>query len=346
TDAYFGKIQRAIDQAASSQTLDVVAGTYSETISLTKNLTITSGGVLSIVGDLTVNSSVSVTLNANVSVGGNVVVQSSGATLTVSATKALTTTANVQVQTGGTLSGAGTLSFEGDGYTFTNNGVVGASTIFENIEGGLYYIAGNGTWGSVLIEPSVDVRMSGDVEMLNCNITVNGDLDTQSNTFLLNGTSAASLVVGASGSISGSGETVQTQGSVSIIQNGDFDESLEVLSGTTSLSGVFNNVQINSPGNIVLSGATTVNGTLNVSGGSLTTGSNVLTLGGSATITETPPYSVVGNLVTARPCTTGTNQTFGGMGVEINLSGGPSVNTTTVTRVTGTASTLPTGASI
>jgi hypothetical protein len=549
----FNSIQEGIDQVDAEGTVTVAPCTYAETLSFSKLLTITSGGVPSIVGDVTVSSSV--TLNASFSIQGNIVIESeavladggsgkvittgsssidqggtfavplevSGGTTVVSGLNSfegdisvgptasailqvhsetsLWAERNISVGTEGAISGPGTITFQGSNETFTNNGVVGASTTFHNSEGGLYYIAGDGTWGDVLIEDGVNMYASGNVTMENANITVDGGLNTLTHTLLLQGTSASALTVASSGSVIGTGMTVKTEGTVTIVQNGTFSESLEIVSGTTTAHGVFSgdiaideagtlgipsgdtltadgnvtvereygeykiaptapggkraqvphiasssagaisgagtlmfsgygrtftndgavdvattfqnndgdtksisgsgggswksltiegsasvsgghtftgsgtpfvvngsvtlttgstivysgsaaqtvaalsydNLEIANPSaDVALGGATTVGGTLTISDHDLTTGAYTLTLGGSATIIETAPYAVLGNLTTARVCSTGVNQTFGGMGVEINASG-TAPGATTVTRVTGTAPSFPPG---
>jgi hypothetical protein len=81
----------------------------------------------------------------------------------------------------------------------------------------------------------------------------------------------------------------------------------------------------------------TIYGSLTLTNGDLRTGSSQLNLGASASVSENAPYSVLGKLYTSRQCTTGTNNTFGGIGIEITVnSGWPIVG---VTRITGSAPT-------
>lgn len=525
TDAYFGKIQRAIDQASSSQTLDVAAGTYSETISLTKDLTIISSGVPSIIGDITVNSGVSITLNANVSVQGNIVVESEAmladggsgkviatgsssidqggsfsapldvetgtttasgansfdgnitvltdATLNIPASKFLRATGSVTINSGATVSGPGTLCYAAPDQYFTNAGTISAPAVFEGTNYQYTYLDGDGTWTSLTINDSVYVDLQSSTFLTNSNITLNSRLRTLSYVLNLN---SGTLQVNSKGAVTGGAHTVETQGTVSVLQHGSFSEPFEVLGGVTTAHGVFSgdvavddgatlgipsgdtltaaqNVTVNggstggtiagpghllltgngktfsndglvsapatfvdndgdkkivtgsgswtfltippgegadnrgtmylvgspvpltvsgtiidtagsfvykgtssqtvapltyrmltidNPAGVVLSGAATVNNTLTMTSGSLTTGADTLKLGDSATLTEGASSAVRGNLTTTRACLTGVNQTFGGMGLEINASGAVP-GTTTVTRVTGTAPTFPPG---
>jgi len=70
-----------------------------------------------------------------------------------------------------------------------------------------------------------------------------------------------------------------------------------------------------------------------MSNGILTTGSDTITLGLNATISEGSSSYVVGNVQTTRTLTT-ENETFGGLGIELQATAEPGA--TTVTRVTGT----------
>ena len=87
---------------------------------------------------------------------------------------------------------------------------------------------------------------------------------------------------------------------------------------------------------VTLTSPLTVNGTLTVASGDLITGANTVTLGGSATLSETAGSLVLGNLTTTRTVSQSTNNTFGGIGVEINAADA-APGSTSVTRVTGTA---------
>jgi len=206
----------------------------------------------------------------------------------------------------GTIDGPGNLIFRGNSSTFTNNGVVNVATTFVNTGGDVKSIAGDygGEWNSLTIAAG-------------CNTTVNGG-----HTFT---GALAPFIVDGSVTLA-SGSTIIYAGTA--IQN------------VTTLP--YANLVVNNPTYVKLVGATTVNGGLEFINGDLKTESYTLTLGPTATISETADYSVLGNLTTARVCSTGMNQTFGGMGVEINAAGAWP-GTTTVTRVTGTAPTFPPG---
>ena len=102
---------------------------------------------------------------------------------------------------------------------------------------------------------------------------------------------------------------------------------------------VLDNLAINNSGDVTLGGSPEVHGTLSVTSANLITGSNTLTLGSYATMTETAPYAVLGMMYTSRACTTGTTEFFGGMGLEITPTAG-SYPTISVQRTTGAAQTI------
>ena len=112
----------------------------------------------------------------------------------------------------------------------------------------------------------------------------------------------------------------------------------QLLNGTTA-NTTFYNLTLNkaSGKNVTLSGANgiTVNHALNVTLGSLVTNANTVTLAAAATITEAAGQTVIGNLTKTKVF--GSPDNFGGMGVTITSA--TALGSTTVTRVTGTAST-------
>jgi hypothetical protein len=135
-----------------------------------------------------------------------------------------------------------------------------------------------------------------------------------------------------------------------LVNQGSFDISGPSLSAYSGSSVIFSGVsvqvipaasywdlQVNNPSGAQLSGGTQVDGSLTITKGNLHTTSSMMTLGAYATISESSQYRVLGILCTSRACTLGVNQSFGGMGVEINRSGGPFTVTFDVTRYTGEA---------
>ncbi len=134
------------------------------------------------------------------------------------------------------------------------------------------------------------------------------------------------------GTLDATGGSTYANGGSSVIYAGSIPQTVAPIT--------YYDLQINNPTGADLISETEADGSVDVSQGNLRTGSNTLTLGSSASIVETAPYSVIGKLTTARACTTGVNQNFGGLGVEINKSAGPSPVGVTVTRSTGTPSSI------
>ncbi|MHB8579983.1 MAG: T9SS type A sorting domain-containing protein [Ignavibacteriaceae bacterium] len=134
-----------------------------------------------------------------------------------------------------------------------------------------------------------------------------------------------------SGSYSDVG-TFTTDNSSTVIFNGTANCTITKTGGEN-----FTNLTVNQlSGVLTLNNNATVTGVLTITSGSLITGSNTVTLGGSATITEASGSTVTGNLTTTRTLLQNVNNTFGGIGVEINAASA-APGATTVTRVTGTA---------
>jgi hypothetical protein len=144
---------------------------------------------------------------------------------------------------------------------------------------------------------------------------------------------------------------IQLYGTLTI--QGSFAFSTYSLSAYSGSSVTFNgsiiqtippatywDLQISNPAGAQLAGATEVDGTLTISSGTLQTGSSTLELGSSASVSESPPSVVLGMLYTSRVCSLSVNESFGGMGLDISRSGGPSLVTFSVTRYTGGAPTI------
>ncbi|HOJ19150.1 MAG TPA: T9SS type A sorting domain-containing protein [Ignavibacteriaceae bacterium] len=105
--------------------------------------------------------------------------------------------------------------------------------------------------------------------------------------------------------------------------------ALGTVGGTVILSG---------SGEKTLGGNLVVNGGLSILNVSLITGENTLILGTNASLTESTGKTVVGNIQTTRDVVQSVNNTFGGIGIEINAAG-TAPGSTIVLRKTGTATT-------
>lgn len=102
----------------------------------------------------------------------------------------------------------------------------------------------------------------------------------------------------------------------------------------TYLPAVVNNLTINNSANVTLTSSITVNGTLSILNGDLLTSGKTVTLGSDGVLAETDGNTVVGKVVTTRNVLQGVNNTFGGIGIEINASAA-SPGSTYVERITG-----------
>jgi hypothetical protein len=96
---------------------------------------------------------------------------------------------------------------------------------------------------------------------------------------------------------------------------------------------VLSNLTVSSDQGVTLGADVTVNGACTISGSDLTTGSYTVTLGGTGTLAEAESLTVVGNVTTTRTASQSVNETFGGIGFEINAAGA-APGATTVLRVT------------
>jgi hypothetical protein len=100
--------------------------------------------------------------------------------------------------------------------------------------------------------------------------------------------------------------------------------------------GVLRDLSLTGDEGLTLGADVTVNGTCSLPGSDITTGSYVLTLGSTASLVEDDGKTVIGTVMATRTASQGVNETFGGIGVEVEAAGAaPGV--TTVARVTGTA---------
>jgi hypothetical protein len=99
---------------------------------------------------------------------------------------------------------------------------------------------------------------------------------------------------------------------------------------------MLNNLSLLGTQGITLDKNVTVSGDLLVSGSDLNTDTYMLTIGTNASLIEENGHFVLGNIQTTRNTVQSVNQTFGGIGCEINAAGG-SPGVTTVKRVTGYA---------
>jgi hypothetical protein len=104
------------------------------------------------------------------------------------------------------------------------------------------------------------------------------------------------------------------------------------------LPATLNNLIISNPAGVTASTSTTVNGMLSVTNGNFLSDVNTITLGSSGILDESAGQTVIGKVVTTRDVLQSVNNTFGGIGIEINAAGA-TPGSTDVERITGVAQT-------
>lgn len=172
----------------------------------------------------------------------------------------------------------------------------------------------------ILARTYTNLELAGSgVKTLSGAVTVNGTLSIMG---------TASLDLG-SGSLA--------YGPSATLQYGESGQSTAQTTTDAELpaSGGPQNVTIYNEGGVTLHDNRTIEGNLNFIRGTLSTGSNTLTLGNSATLSgENDTIYVVGNLQTARSISGSSPVNVGGMGVVLNPNGND-LGATTVTRIAG-----------
>ncbi len=160
------------------------------------------------------------------------------------------------------------------------------------------------------------------------------------------------IIIGSPAGISATGPIQTSTRTFSSSANYTYSTDSTAALGTPQITGsglpaTVNNLTINQLGGVSLSGDVTVNGTLSVGSASLdlNTNGHTVSLGATATLTESTTNIVTGTVTTTRDAAQAVNNTFGGIGVAINAADA-APGSTVVTRVTGTALTSNGGNSI
>ncbi|MGA2622847.1 MAG: Ig-like domain repeat protein [Bacteroidota bacterium] len=232
-------------------------------------------------------------------------------------------TAGAALTIGGDVTlGAGT-AFSASTYThyvagnFTNNGsfTPATSTINFNGSSGTHLVNGGSSSFNNLTHSGTD-----SLHVVTSDLSVAGILTNSGGVLDANG---KNITVGGNWTNS----AAFSPGSGTVTLNGS---SPQTMSGST-----FNNLTVNNAAGVSLLANENVNGTLTVANGSLTTGADTVFLGSAGTLSESSGKVVVGNVRTTRTVLQSVNNSFGGLGVEINAAGA-APGSTTVTRQTGT----------
>jgi hypothetical protein len=161
--------------------------------------------------------------------------------------------------------------------------------------------------------------------ILNSNLTMNGNLTLSAGTFSMNGYSLTikGAIVSSGGNLSGG-----TTSCISFIGNSPATTLPTVIGG-------LNNLTLNRPNGINLSGNNTVNGMLLFQAGYLNTGSDTLFLGSSALDSgETSAHYLKGNLKITIPNIGTGSSNFGNIGLSIS-SQPDTLGSVSVVRVSG-----------
>jgi hypothetical protein len=161
-------------------------------------------------------------------------------------------------------------------------------------------------------------------------------------TTVLQGSGAFTLNAGATLECANAGGldvTLSNTGAKNLFADANFiyDGTASQVTGTI-LPAILNNLTINNTAGVTLSSPSTVNGTLSTLSGDLTLNSNILTIGSLGVLSESAGNTVLGKVVTSRLVAQAVNNTFGGIGIEINAAG-VAPGTTDAERVTGIAQT-------
>jgi len=193
--------------------------------------------------------------------------------------------------------------------------------------GGLYF-----TDGAVEIFDLTLNRTSSGSASLTDNLSINNLLTLTNGNLMLND---HTLTINGNSTTTNGAFTGSNSSNLTVNGSGTLDGVVKFANTQT-----LNNFTLNRNSGIVTMGSNlSVNGNLTLTEAELiTTASYTIDLGTLGTIIETPinPISyVTGNIKATRNIGSGSSQTFGGMGLEINEPG--SSNTTVVTRITGTS---------
>jgi hypothetical protein len=189
----------------------------------------------------------------------------------------------------------------------------------------------------------LQVWSTGQTVTLGANAQVNGELKLSNGVFDNDGASGTEVLTLADGVEIRRGSGSLTAAPVfSGAVNVDFISTLSSVTTGPELptaAGVLADLTVSGDQGVTLGADVTVNAACEISGSDLTTDVYTVTLGPSATLAEGDSITVVGKVTTTRTVSQSVNESFGGIGLELNAAGaGPGA--TTVLRVTGTAKTL------
>ncbi len=296
---------------------DVYADTYGDLTVSKSSGTITASGDVTVNSDFSKSNSSDFTISdATLAVSGSLSLN--GGTLTTSGSGALSVTGSTTNSASITLSGSGTTTFTG---AYSGSGTLSATSSSPDVAfNSTFTPGGNATFGSQTLTLSGNVNVTG------------GTFTPSTNT-----------------SFTGSDFQVSGSGSVSSVAGG---VAFEAGSGQTITGAVtFNNLTLNNSGSGVTinSGNPTVDGTLTLTDGILSTGSNDIILGSTASVSGGSSASYVngnvgntfGSVAAIKIYPLGTGGKYRQVKLEANTGSGSAVLTGSIvnqdaTNITGT----------
>ncbi len=153
------------------------------------------------------------------------------------------------------------------------------------------------------------------------------------------------LTINSGGSLTeGTGATLQLNGNFTNSGTATLNNGLVAFVGSAAVQTVSNGtgfvaITVNkASGTVQLARNLLINSTLTLTSGTLTTGSQQVSLAPAATISESETSYVIGKVALTRPLAAGTAESFNGLGLTLTPAAGSSApGSTVVTRNTGTA---------
>lgn len=229
----------------------------------------------------------------------------------------------------GVLTICGGIATNGGKSSWANNGTFnqGTSTVKFNYprtnKDETSTISGNANFYNMEVSTgTIMVLQAGSSTTVSNTVTQNGSIDAQTfnNTFIYNGSNAQTVVNPAIGNgyhnltLSGSGTKTLPASNVNIAGNLLLDAALVSSSNTITFNGIvsqtlsgssasaLNNVTLNNANGLTLSKSQKVDGTLTLTNGLITTGSNVLSLGCNASTSGQSSSSYVNGILARDYC--------------------------------------------
>ncbi|MEK7263387.1 MAG: T9SS type A sorting domain-containing protein [Bacteroidota bacterium] len=341
-----------------TSTLTGTANLFNVTISSNRTLTLTTNAVLGISSTFTINSNANLDAESNtpntVVYNGttqNVVSETydnltlSGGTKTAS--NAITVNRVFTIENSTTFNDNGkSISYLGN---ISNDGIYSGSTNGSANFIGASTLSGSGTYNfntvsidNTLTSGSINFGVAGNWTNTGTFsttgvVTINGSGNQTINTsnfysLVISGSSTKTF----SGTYAITGDFTVNAGPTFTSTSSNFTFSGSALQTLTG--GTFNDIALDNASGISLGGSSnvTINGTVTLTSGDITTNSNSITLGASAVLSETAGNVIIGTVTTQRTLSTSSSYTFGGIGLDIATSNtAPGV--TTVSRKTGEA---------